>query len=108
MVTREQVIEELRNVFDPEIPVNIVDLGLIYDCAVDPKGSVEIKMTLTAQGCPAAKAIPEEVRKRAEAVEGVSKVAVTVVWDPPWHPSRISAEGRRILGIPEDEFRSGS
>lgn len=105
MVTREQVIEELRNVFDPEIPVNIVDLGLIYDCAVDPKGSVEIKMTLTAQGCPAAKAIPEEVRARAEAIEGVEKVNVSVVFDPPWHPSRISAAGRQLLGIPEGEFQ---
>ena len=106
MVTKEAVLEELKRVFDPEIPVNVVDLGLIYACAVDPQGNVDIRMTLTSQGCPAAQAIPEEVRARTEALEGVSKVSVSVVFDPPWHPSRISPAGRQLLGIPEGEFKA--
>jgi len=104
MPTREAVLDEIRQIFDPEIPVNVVDLGLIYDCAVDAQGKVDVRMTLTTQGCPSARAIPEEVRGRLAAMEGVTKVNVEVVFDPPWHPRRISPEGRRILGIPEGEF----
>ncbi|MCI0587620.1 MAG: iron-sulfur cluster assembly protein [Planctomycetes bacterium] len=104
MTTRDEVIDEIRKVFDPEIPVNVVDLGLIYDCAVDPMGKVDVRMTLTTPGCPSARAIPDEVRARVAAMEGVKGVNVAVVFDPPWHPRLITAEGRRILGIPEGEF----
>ena len=104
MPTREQVLDEIRNVFDPEIPVNVVDLGLIYDCAVDAKGKVDVRMTLTTQGCPSARALPEEVRTRLAGMKGVTAVDVAVVFEPAWHPRLISAEGRRILGIAEGEF----
>src|SRR5262245_46338981 len=103
MPSREQVLDQIREVFDPEIPVNIVDLGLIYECAVDAKGKVDVRMTLTTPGCPSARAIPDEVRARLAAMDGVKEVNVAVVFDPPWHPRRISAEGRKLLGIPEGE-----
>jgi len=102
-ITKEAALDELRKVFDPEIPVNIVDLGLVYDVDVRDE-NVAVKMTLTTQGCPAAQAIPEQARACLEAIAGAGKVAVDLVWDPPWHPRRISPEGRKILGIPEGEF----
>jgi metal-sulfur cluster biosynthetic enzyme len=102
-LTKEAVLDALKGVFDPEIPVNIVDLGLVYDVEVHGD-KVAVKMTLTTQGCPAAQALPEQARARVEGIAGAGKVAVELVWNPPWHPRRISAEGRKILGIPEGEF----
>jgi len=99
--TVEQVYTELKQVFDPEIPVNIVDLGLVYDVQV--QGSTcNIKMTLTSQACPEAKTIPDVVRRRCNTVPGIDEVVVDVVWDPPWTPQRISPEGRQLLGIEDD------
>ncbi len=97
----EKIYAELKQVFDPEIPVNIVDLGLVYDVKVDgPRANVV--MTLTSQACPEAKTIPDVVRRRCTTVEGIQEVAVDVVWDPPWTPQRITKAGRELLGMGEE------
>lgn len=103
MPTREEVMESLKGVYDPEIPVNIVDLGLIYEVAMSGEGQTEaqVKMTMTSQGCPAAQMLPGMVQDTAMNVPGVTKVNVDVVWEPQWHPSMISAEGKKRLGIEE-------
>jgi metal-sulfur cluster biosynthetic enzyme len=96
---RERVLEALRQCYDPEIPVNIVDLGLIYDVQHDDAGNVVVKMTLTTQGCPSALAIPEQVKLRIGTIEEVRDVKVELVWEPPWNPSMISPAGRQALGL---------
>jgi FeS assembly SUF system protein len=93
------VIDGLRTVYDPEIPVNIYELGLIYGVAVEPPGVVTIRMTLTAAGCPAAQSLPKEVEERARAIPGVTDVKVDVVFDPPWDQSRMSESARLELGL---------
>ncbi len=97
-VSEEQVWEVLRNCYDPEIPINIVDLGLIYAVKVEDD-KVYVRMTLTAPGCPAHAFISENVRQQLKQLPGVSDANVEVVWDPPWHPSRMSEEAKRRLGI---------
>ena len=94
-----QVIEALRTCFDPEIPVNIYELGLIYGIQVDPTGAVEIRMTLTSPNCPAAGSLPAEVRDKAQATPGVTAVKVDVVWDPPWDQTRMSEAAKLELGF---------
>lgn len=98
-LTRERVYEALRKCYDPEIPVNIVDLGLIYDVQHDAAGNVAVKMTLTTQGCPSALAIPEQVKQQVATIPEVRDVNVEVVWEPPWNPSMISTAARQQLGI---------
>jgi probable FeS assembly SUF system protein SufT len=97
------VWEALKTCFDPEIPVNIVDLGLIYDLAVEqtPAGrhNVEVKMTLTAPGCGMGPVIAEDARGKIAALPGVESAKVHIVWDPQWTPQMISANGRKVLGI---------
>jgi FeS assembly SUF system protein len=93
------VVEALREVFDPEIPVNIHELGLIYGVDVSPSGSVSVRMTLTAAGCPAAQVLPGDVERRVRAVPGVTDVTVEVTFDPPWDPSRMSEAARLQLGL---------
>jgi probable FeS assembly SUF system protein SufT len=97
------VWESLRAVFDPEIPVNIVDLGLVYDLHVEPDGAgrnaVEIKMTLTAPGCGMGPVIAEDARQKVAALPGVGAATVHIVWDPVWTPHMISEAGRRKLGL---------
>jgi metal-sulfur cluster biosynthetic enzyme len=102
MPTSEQILDELRQVYDPEIPVNIVDLGLVYEVKVDGP-SCNIRMTLTSQMCPEARTIPEVVKRRVSLIAGMKECQVDIVWDPPWTPQKISAEGRRILGIEDVE-----
>ena len=97
----DAVYAQLRQVFDPEIPVNIVDLGLIYDVSVDGP-TCNITMTLTSQACPEAKTIPDVVKRRCNTVAGITTTDVKIVWDPPWSPQRISPEGRKLLGIDEE------
>ena len=99
---RERIMAALRECFDPEIPVNIVDLGLIYDVQHDAAGNVAVKMTLTTQGCPSALAIPEQVKLRIASIEEVRDVNVEIVWEPPWNPSMISDAGKKALGIEPD------
>jgi len=94
----DMVYAELRQVYDPEIPVNIVDLGLVYDVQVEGS-TCNVTMTLTSQACPEAKTIPDVVRRRCNSIAGIADVVVKVVWDPPWTPQRISPAGREILGI---------
>ena len=96
---QEKVIEVLRNVFDPEIPVNIYDLGLVYGVQVDDSGSVEIRMTLTSPACPVAGSLPGEVETRVAGVPGVAAARVDLVWDPPWDPSKLSEAARLQLGM---------
>jgi metal-sulfur cluster biosynthetic enzyme len=102
MPTTEDVYKELRQVFDPEIPVNIVDLGLIYDVKVQETGVCNVTMTLTSQSCPEARTIPEVMKRRINALVGITGTEIQIVWDPAWSPQRISPEGRAQLGI-EDE-----
>jgi FeS assembly SUF system protein len=96
---RERVEVALRGVYDPEIPVNIYELGLIYELEVSPDGVVDVKMTLTAPNCPAAGAMPAEIEAKLRAIEGVSDVHVELVWDPPWDKSRMSEAARLELGL---------
>ncbi len=98
MVTRDQVFEVLHNCYDPEIPVNLVDLGLIYDVKIDDD-RVNVVMTLTARGCPAHSFISEDVRARVAQIPGVKSTQVQVVWDPPWDPSRMTDVARKRLGL---------
>jgi FeS assembly SUF system protein len=92
-------IEALQTVYDPEIPVNIYELGLIYAVTVDPVGAVAVKMTLTAAGCPAAQSLPAEVEERIRSIAGVTGVNVEVVFDPPWCPDRMSEAAKLQLGM---------
>jgi metal-sulfur cluster biosynthetic enzyme len=103
MTTSEAVYTELKQVFDPEIPVNIVDLGLIYDVKVEAD-KVLVQMTLTSQSCPEAKTIPDVMKRRIKGLEGVGDVEINIVWEPAWSPHKISAEGRAILGIEDDQL----
>jgi FeS assembly SUF system protein len=95
---REKVIEVLRTCYDPEIPVNIYDLGLIYDIEITPEGVVTVRMTLTAPGCPVAFSLPVEVETKLRGIEGVTDAHVELVWDPPWTPDRMSESARLQLG----------
>lgn len=101
MVTPEMVYAQLRECFDPEIPVNIVDLGLCYDVQVEGD-EVKVKMTLTSAGCPAAQMLPQQIRERLSTIPGVRAADVEVVWDPPWNPEMISPEGKKRLGLTEE------
>jgi FeS assembly SUF system protein len=89
----------LRTVYDPEIPVNIYELGLIYGVDVAADGSVEVRMTLTAPACPAAGMLPEEVETKVRSVQGVSACRVELVWDPPWTPDKMSESAKLTLGF---------
>lgn len=95
----EQVIQALKTVYDPEIPVNIYELGLIYELHVDAQGHASILMTLTAPGCPVAGSMPEQVRAAAESVPGIEAAEVELVWDPPWTPAMMSMRARLELNI---------
>ncbi len=94
----EEVMEALRDVYDPEIPINVVDLGLIYDCHVDD-GDVDIKMTLTFAGCGMGPYIAQQAEWRVAEMEGVEDVNVELVYDPPWTPDMISEQGKAELGL---------
>jgi metal-sulfur cluster biosynthetic enzyme len=102
-VTQDDVLSALKQCYDPEIPVNIVDLGLIYGVRFEPvaedKQDVTVDMTLTAQGCPAHVQIGEQVKSRLEQLPGIRNVHVNVVWEPAWTPERLSPDARKQLGI---------
>jgi FeS assembly SUF system protein len=98
MITKEQVYEALQECYDPEIPVNIVDLGLVYDVEVEDD-TVAVKMTLTAPGCGMGGMIASNAQSLIMEIPGVKDANVDLVWDPPWDPSRISEEAREKLGI---------
>ena len=96
---KSAVVDVLKTVYDPEIPVDIWELGLIYDLDVDDGGGVKIRMTLTSPMCPVAETLPPEVEAKARGVEGVSDVKLDLVWDPPWSPSMMSEAARLELNF---------
>ncbi|MCC7399948.1 MAG: DUF59 domain-containing protein [Chitinophagaceae bacterium] len=96
---KEKVIETIKTIYDPEIPVNIWELGLIYSVDILPINNVQINMTLTAPSCPSAQEIPLEVDQKVRAIEGVNEVDVAVVWDPPWDRSMMSETAMLELGF---------
>jgi FeS assembly SUF system protein len=98
MVTKEQVYEALQECYDPEIPVNIVDLGLVYDVEINDD-TVAVKMTLTAPGCGMGQMIAADATEKILALDGVGDANVELVWEPPWNPSMISEEAKQKLGI---------
>jgi FeS assembly SUF system protein len=95
----ERITEALRTVYDPEIPVNIFELGLIYKIDIDDANHVHLDMTLTSPACPVAGILPDEVRTKVEDVEGVNGATVELVWDPPWNPAMMTEEAQLELGI---------
>ena len=95
---KSRVIEKLQTIFDRELPVNIYDLGLIYEVDIMPINNVQIVMTLTAPGCPAAQTLPVEVDQKVREIEGVNDVYVTVTWNPPWNKSMMSETAQLELG----------
>ena len=102
MPTQEEVYEVLRTCYDPEIPVNIVDLGLVYDVqVVDQK--IDIKMTLTTRGCGMGQYITAEAEQKLMEMSDVEEAKVELVWEPPWEPSMMSVDAKKMLGMPEDE-----
>jgi FeS assembly SUF system protein len=98
-VTEAEVIEAIRKVYDPEIPVNVHDLGLIYGVDIDESGEVVVRMTLTAPNCPVAESLPAAVAARVREVPGVTSAKVDIVFDPPWDSSRMSEDAKLALGL---------
>ncbi len=99
---RERIVQALFTVFDPEIPVNIYELGLIYDLQIEPAGQVLVKMTLTSPMCPVAGSLPGEVQRKVLSVDPVTEAKVDLVWDPPWSKERMSEAAKLQLGL--DDF----
>ncbi len=96
---RVRVVDALRTVYDPEIPVNIYDLGLIYGIDIDAQGAVHLRMTLTSPGCPVAQTFPATVEGAVRAVTGVTGASVELVWEPPWGPDRMTEAAKLQLGM---------
>ena len=96
---KDRIIETLKSIYDPEIPVDIYELGLIYDVAVSEDGDAVVTMTLTTPHCPVAESLPNEVELRVLSVPGIRDAEVKLVWDPPWDPSKMSDEARLELGM---------
>ena len=97
----EKIIDALQTCYDPEIPANIYELGLVYGIEISDSADVRIKMTLTAPNCPVAGSLPLEVESKVSAIEGVKSAQVEIVWDPPWNPSKMSESAKLILGMIE-------
>jgi len=95
----ERVVEVLRTVYDPEIPVNIYEMGMVYDIAATPEGDVTITMTLTSPACPVAGTLPLEVEQKVREIPGVKTSRVNLVWDPPWEPSKMTEGAKLQLGL---------
>jgi metal-sulfur cluster biosynthetic enzyme len=98
-VTSEQVLEAMKDVFDPEIPVNVVDLGLVYNITVDEKNAANVEMTLTAPGCGMGGQIAQQAEWRIAEIEGITDVHVEMVMEPPWTPEKITSDGKKMLGM---------
>jgi len=96
---RDRVIEVLQGIYDPEIPVNIYEIGLIYEVSVDDEANVHVLMTLTSPMCPVAESLPPEVEEKVAAIEGVTSATVEVTWDPPWDPEMMSEAAKLELGF---------
>jgi|TARA_B110000438_G_scaffold151865_1_gene145894 FeS assembly SUF system protein len=96
---KDKVIKEIQKIYDPEIPVNIYELGLIYDVKINNKNEVSVKMTLTTPNCPVAESLPKEVKDSIMNVDGVDKVELDLVWDPPWDKSMMSEAAKLELNL---------
>ena len=96
---KSRVIEEVKKIYDPEIPVNIYELGLIYKIEVDEKNKVNIDMTLTSPNCPVAESLPKDVKENIKKIEGVSDVNLNLVWEPPWDKDRMSEAAKLELNL---------
>ena len=99
MSLKDKIIKEISTIYDPEIPVNIYELGLIYDIKIDTNNNVEVKMTLTTPNCPVAESLPKEVKDSIMEVEGVNKVDLNLVWDPPWDKDMMSEAAKLELNL---------
>jgi len=99
MELKDQIIGEIKKIYDPEIPVNIYELGLIYDIKVENKNTAKVKMTLTSPNCPVAESLPKEVKDSIMQVEGIDKVDLDLVWDPPWDKSMMSESAKLELNL---------
>jgi FeS assembly SUF system protein len=99
MELKDQIITEIKKIYDPEIPVNIYELGLIYDIKVKNKNTAKVKMTLTSPNCPVAESLPKEVKDSIMQVEGIDKVDLDLVWDPPWDKSMMSESAKLELNL---------
>ena len=99
MITKEQIISAIKKVYDPEIPVDVYELGLIYDIAIFPLNNIEVLMTLTSPNCPAADIIPSQVEERIREIEGVSEVKINLTFDPPYDTERMSEAAKLELGF---------
>ena len=99
MELKDQIIDEIKKIYDPEIPVNIYELGLIYDIKVENKNTAKVKMTLTSPNCPVAESLPKEVKDSIMQVEGIEKVDLDSVWDPPWDKTVMSESAKLELNL---------
>ena len=99
MELKDQIINEIKKIYDPEIPVNIYELGLIYDIKVENKNTAKVKMTLTSPNCPVAESLPKEVKDGIMQVEGIDKVDLDLVWDPPWDKTMMSESAKLELNL---------
>ena len=99
MELKEKIIAEIKKIYDPEIPVNIYELGLIYDIKIDENSEVKIEMTLTSTNCPVAESLPNEVKDSILALEGVKKVDLELVWDPPWDQDKMTEAAKLELNL---------
>ena len=99
MELKDQIIAEIKKIYDHEIPVNIYELGLIYDIKVENKNTAKVKMTLTSPNCPVAESLPKEVKDSIMQVEGIDKVDLDLVWDPPWDKSMMSESAKLELNL---------
>ena len=99
MELKDQIIDEIKKIYDPEIPVNIYELGLIYDIKVENKNTAKVKMTLTSPNCPVAESLPKEVKDSVMQVEGIDKVDLDLVWDPPWDKTMMSESAKLELNL---------
>ena len=99
MELKDQIISEIKKIYDPEIPVNIYELGLIYDIKVENKNTAKVKMTLTSPNCPVAESLPKEVKDSIMQVEGIENVDLDLVWDPPWDKSMMSEAAKLELNL---------
>ena len=99
MELKDKIIAEVKKIYDPEIPVNIYDLGLIYDIKVEDKNTAKVKMTLTSPNCPVAESLPKEVKDGIMQVEGIDNVDLDIVWDPPWNQTMMSEAAKLELNL---------
>jgi len=99
MELKDQIIAEIKKIYDPEIPVNIYELGLIYDIKIENKNTAKVKMTLTSPNCPVAESLPKEVKDGIMQVEGIDKVDLDLVWEPPWDKSMMSESAKLELNL---------